>query len=75
MTRKSCATVICRSSLKRSTKKPTDTIRWGVYLLRNKAERIGSVDARDQEAAKARALKTMPIEPRERFRVSVQREH
>jgi hypothetical protein len=39
--------------------KPRDVIqpRWGVYALRKKAERIGSVDARDEEEAVKRAFK------------------
>jgi hypothetical protein len=39
-------------------KKPRDVIqpRWGVYALRKKAERIGSVDARDEKEAVRRAF-------------------
>jgi hypothetical protein len=57
-------------------KKPREVIqpRWGVYALRKKAERIGSVDARDEEEAVKRAFKEYNVAERERWRVSVQRE-
>ena len=57
-------------------KKPRDVIqpRWGVYLLKRKAERLPfTVTARDSEEAIKRALEEHDIPERERFRVSVQR--
>jgi hypothetical protein len=57
-------------------KKPRDVIQplWGVYALRKKAERLGSVDARDEKDAIERAFKECEIAERERWRISVQRE-
>jgi hypothetical protein len=58
-------------------KKPREVIqpRWGVYLLKRKAERLPfTVTARDSEAAIKRAIEEHDIPERERFRISVQRE-
>jgi hypothetical protein len=58
-------------------KKPRAVIqpRWGVYLLKRKAERLPfTVTARDSEEAIKRALEEHDIPERERFRISVQRE-
>jgi hypothetical protein len=42
-------------------KRPREVIqpRWGVYALRKKAERLGSVQARDEKAAIERALQEL----------------
>jgi hypothetical protein len=48
--------------------------RWGVYVLRGKAERIGSVGASDEKKALERAFKEYAIEERQRWLISVQRE-
>jgi hypothetical protein len=58
-------------------KKPRDVIqpRWGVYLLKRKAERLPfTVTGRDSEEAIKRAIEEHDIPERERFRISVQRE-
>jgi hypothetical protein len=57
-------------------KKPRDVIepRWGVYALRKKAEKIGSVRARDEREALERGLKECAVPAGERFRISGQRE-
>jgi hypothetical protein len=57
-------------------KKPREVVqpRWGVYVLRQKAERIGSVEARDEKEALERAFKEYAIEMRQRWLISVQRE-
>jgi hypothetical protein len=57
-------------------KKPRDVIepRWGVFALRKKAEKLGSVTAKDEIEAVRRALKEYDIAEKERWRVSVQRE-
>ena len=58
-------------------KKQRDVIqpRWGVYLLKRKAERLAlTVTAPNAEQAIERAIKENDIPERERFRVSVQRE-
>jgi hypothetical protein len=58
-------------------KKPRDVIqpRWGVYLLKRKAERMPfTVTARTPEEAIERAIKEYDVRPCERFRISVQRE-
>ena len=57
-------------------KKPRDVIqpRWGVYALRKKAEKLGSVIAKDESEAVERAFKEYEIAEKERWRVSVQRE-
>jgi 1,2-phenylacetyl-CoA epoxidase PaaB subunit len=57
-------------------KKPRDVIqpRWGVYVLREQKERIGSVEARDEKEALERAFKEYAIERRQRWLISVQRE-
>jgi hypothetical protein len=48
--------------------------RWAVYPSRKRAERIGSVEARDQEEALEKTYSELNIPERDRFRVSVQRE-
>jgi len=48
--------------------------RWSVFLLRKKAERIGSVLAKSKEDALKRAMEECVVEPRERFRLSVQKD-
>jgi hypothetical protein len=48
--------------------------RWGVYALRKKAERIGSVLARAEKEARERAFEECHIPERDRWRISVQRE-
>ena len=58
-------------------KKPREVIqpRWGVYLLKRKAERLPfTVTGRNSQEAIERAIKEHAIPERERFRVSVQRE-
>jgi hypothetical protein len=58
-------------------KKPREVIqpRWGVYLLKRKAERLPfTVTARDSEEAIKRAIEEHDIPERERFWISVQRE-
>jgi hypothetical protein len=59
-------------------KKPRDVIepRWGVYILKRKAERLSfTVTGRDAEEARARALKEYASLPEcDRRRLSVQRE-
>jgi hypothetical protein len=57
-------------------KKPREVItpRWGVYALSKKAERIGTVEARDEKHAIERALKETELPKRSQFRISVQRE-
>jgi hypothetical protein len=57
-------------------KKPREVIqpRWGVYALRKKAERLGSVDAKDEKEAMQRAFEECAAEERERWRISVRRE-
>jgi hypothetical protein len=58
-------------------KKPREVIqpRWGVFLLKRKAERLPfTVTGRTAEEAIERAIKEHDVPPRERFRVSVQRE-
>jgi hypothetical protein len=62
----------------RAMKKPRDVIqpRWGVYILRKKAERLSfTVTGRDAEEARERALKEYAtLNEHERRRLSVQRE-
>ena len=50
-------------------KRPREVIkpRWGVYALRRKAERISSVNAKNEKEALQRALKECEIPERERF--------
>jgi hypothetical protein len=57
-------------------KRPREVIqsRWGVYALRKKAEKLGSVTAKDEIEAVQRAFKEFDVAERERWRVSVQRE-
>ena len=57
-------------------KKPREVIqpRWGVYTLRKRAEKLGTVEARDEKAAIERALKEIDLPKRSRFRISVRRE-
>jgi hypothetical protein len=57
-------------------KNPRDVIqpRWGVYALRKRAEKLGSVEARNEKDALERALKEIELPERSRFRLSVRRE-
>jgi hypothetical protein len=58
-------------------KKPRDVIqpRWGVYLLRKKAERFPfTVAAGNADQAIERAIKEYDLPEHERRRISVQRE-
>ena len=57
-------------------KRPRNVIQpqWGVYALRKKAERLGSVLARDEKEAVRRAFERCAVEEQERWRISVQRE-
>jgi hypothetical protein len=45
-----------------------------VYALKKKAERLGSIEARDPAHANEAAVKQYEVAERERFRISVQRE-
>ena len=47
---------------------------WGVFVLRKKAQRIGSAKAKDQKEALEKAFAKLQITPHERVRVSVLRE-
>ena len=56
---------------------PRDTInvRWGVYRLRSKAERIGTITAPDDSARALKvAIEEHEVRDADRFRVSVRRE-
>jgi 1,2-phenylacetyl-CoA epoxidase PaaB subunit len=58
-------------------KKPREVIqpRWGVYVLKRKAERMAfSVNAKDEKEALERAIKEYDVPESERWRISVQRE-
>jgi hypothetical protein len=57
-------------------KRPRDVIqpRWGVYALRKKAERYGSVEAKSEKEAIEAVVKQYEIAERERWRISVRRE-
>jgi hypothetical protein len=58
-------------------KKPRDVIhpRWGVYMLKRKAERFPfTVAGRNPQEAIERAIKEYEVPEREDFRISVQRE-
>ncbi len=58
-------------------KKPRDVIqpRWGVYVLKRKAERLPfTVPGRTSDEAIERAVEEYKIAERERFRISVRRE-
>jgi len=63
-------------SRKGALRAPRDVIqpRWGVYALRKKAERYGSVEARSEKEAIEAALKQYEIAERDRWRISVRRE-
>ena len=63
--------------LRRAMKKPREVIqpRWGVYVLKRKAERMAfSVNAKDEKEALERAIKEYDVPESERWRISVQRE-
>ena len=63
-----------RSSRSTSPVAARSKSRWAVYRLRKKAERVGTVEARDQEEAIEKSYTELSIPERDRFRVSVQRE-
>jgi hypothetical protein len=46
---------------------------WGVFILKKKAQRVGSVQARTKEEAPERAYEELAVAPGDRFRISVQR--
>jgi hypothetical protein len=54
---------------------PRDKIdlRWGVYRLREKAERITVIEAKDAEAAIAKVVEQFQIPEHARFRLSAGR--
>jgi hypothetical protein len=59
------------------TKKPIEAIRprWGVYLLKRKAERFPfTVAGRNSEGAIQRAIEEYQAPERERWRIAVRRE-
>jgi Protein of unknown function (DUF1488) len=60
----------------RAMKKPREVIqpRWGVYVLKRKAERMASVNAKDEKEALERAIKAYDVPESERWRISVERE-
>jgi hypothetical protein len=58
------------SAVKRPRFEP---VRWTVYILRAKAERLGSVMAKDKAEAMELAIKECDIREQDRFRVSVRR--
>jgi len=60
-------------------KKPRDVIqpRWSVYALyalRKKAERLGTVEARNEKDAIERALKEIKVRKASQFPISLRRE-
>ena len=61
-------------AMKSSERKPRDVIRWGVFLLQKKAVRIGSVEARDSDAALRQAKTLAGAERYDSRRISVQPE-
>ena len=48
-------------------------VRWGVYRLRSKAERITVIEAKDAEAAIAKVAEEFQIPEHDRFRLSARR--
>jgi hypothetical protein len=60
--------------MKRPTKKPAKGVIWSVYLLRKKAERLGSVQAPTAEAAVKAWLERTPASKEERRRLIARRE-
>jgi hypothetical protein len=60
-------------SVKRVRTPAKDAVRWGMYRLRRKAERIGYVQAADPQAALERPCETLAIPENERWRINVQR--
>lgn len=61
------------------SKRPTSNadepvVRWGVYKMRRKGERLGSVEAATQSEAMQAAFERFDIAEAERWRISVQRE-
>ena len=48
--------------------------RWGVYMLREKGQRLGTVDAKDRDDAVRKAISEFEIREADRWRITVQRE-
>jgi hypothetical protein len=61
---------------KRSVKKPREAIeaRWGVYALRSKARRVGSVKAKNKDEALKRAFQECHVAESDRHRITVWQE-
>jgi hypothetical protein len=50
--------------MKNPRKQPGEPAQWSVYIMRSKLSWIGSVEARDAEEAKEKALKQLDISQR-----------
>jgi len=60
--------------MKKPRQQPGEPVRWGVYVLRGKGKRLGTVDAKDIEEALEIACKLFQITDEDRWRLSAQRE-
>jgi hypothetical protein len=61
------------SSMKAKKRRPlAANVRWAIYLIRKRAERIGSVIATDQDDAVQRGIAQLQISERDCWRVSAQ---
>ena len=60
--------------MKKPRKKTAEPVRWAVYIMRSKPTYLGTVEARDEAEAMARAIRDLNIRPADHFRISVRRE-
>jgi hypothetical protein len=47
---------------------------WVVHMMKAKLTYLGAVEARDEQEARAEAIKQLKIRPADRWRISVRRE-
>ena len=60
--------------MKKPRKESGEPRRWGVYMLRKRGMRLGTVEAKDIEEALKKAYDEYEIAEADRWRISVQRE-
>lgn len=59
--------------MKQKGKRGLATVRWTVYRIRKKGERLGTVEARDQAEALQRAYELFAVAEKDRPRIAVMR--
>ena len=68
------AGAVDNAAMKKPRKQSAEPISWRVYLLRAKAQSLGSVEARDEADALKKAAELFEIRKTDRWRLSVRRQ-